>query len=51
MLVNDEVINELYFDAGSDRVQKARTYVKTRKVEISKINYNDNRQCNWTRHI
>ena len=39
MLVNDEVINELYFDAGSDRVQKARTYVKTRKVEISKINY------------
>ncbi len=41
MLVNDEVIEELYFDAGSERVQKAKLYVKTQRVEIEKINYND----------
>ncbi len=51
MLVNDEVINELYFDAGSDRVQKARTYVKTRKVEISKINYNDKNNFEVTGNV
>ena len=41
MLVDDEIIEELYYDAGSERVQKARLYVKTQRVEIEKINYND----------
>ena len=41
MLVNDEIMEELYFDAGNERVQKARLYVRTQRVEIEKINYND----------
>ena len=41
MLVDDEIIEELYYDAGNERVQKARLYVKTQRVEIEKINYND----------
>ena len=41
MLVNNEMINELYFDAGNERVQKARLYVRTGRTEIEKINYND----------
>ena len=39
MLVNDEIMNELYYDAGSERVQRARIYVRTGRVEIQKINY------------
>ncbi len=41
MFVDDEIIEELYYDAGNERVQKARLYVKTQRVEIEKINYND----------
>ena len=41
MLVDDEIIEELYYDAGNERVQKADLYVRTQKVEIEKINYND----------
>ena len=41
MLVDDEIIEELYYDAGNERVQKAKLYVKTQRVEIEKINYND----------
>lgn len=41
MLVNDEIMNELYYDAGSERVQRARIYVRTGRVEIQKINYDD----------
>lgn len=41
MLVNKEIINELYFDAGDERVQKSRLYVKTRRAAIEKINYKD----------
>ena len=41
MLVNREIIEELYYDAGNERIQKARLYTKTGRVEIEKINYND----------
>ena len=41
MLVNKEIENELYYDAGDSRVQKARLYVKTGRAQIEKINYND----------
>ena len=41
MLIDNEIIDELYYDAGNERVQKARLYVKTGRVEIEKINYND----------
>ena len=41
MLVNKEIEKELYDGAGDTRVQKARIYVKTERVKIEKINYND----------
>ena len=41
MLVNKEIENELYYDAGDSRVQKARLYVRTGRTKIEKINYND----------
>ncbi len=41
MLIDNEIIDELYYDAGNERVQKARLYVKTGRVEIEKINYNN----------
>ena len=41
MLVNREIENELYHDAGDTRVQKARLYVRTGRTKIEKINYND----------
>lgn len=48
MLVNDEIINELYNDAGSERVQKSRLYVRTGRVSIEKINYNDENNFDLT---
>ena len=39
MLVKEQIINELYQDAGDTRVQKARLYVKTKRTEIEKIHY------------
>ena len=51
MLVKNEIINELYFDAGSERVQKAGLYVKTRRVEIEKINYNDENNFEITGNV
>lgn len=41
MLVNKEIENQLYYDAGDTRVEKARLYVRTGKTQIEKINYND----------
>ncbi len=43
MLVNKQVIDELYQYAGETRVQKARLYVRTGRTEIEKINYNDDK--------
>ena len=41
MLVNNEIIQELYEDAGSTRVEKARLYMRTGRTEIEKINYDN----------
>ncbi len=51
MLVNDEIIEEMLFDAGSKRAQKARVYVKTKRVEIEKINYNDENNFDITGNV
>ena len=51
MLVNNDIVDELYFDAGSQRVQKARLYVKTGRVEIEKINYNDENNFEVTGNV
>ena len=51
MLVNDEIIEEMLFDAGSERAQKARVYVKTKRVEIEKINYNDENNFDITGNV
>ncbi len=51
MLVNDEIIERLLWDAESERVQKARLYVKTQRVEIEKINYNDENNFDITGNV
>ena len=48
MLVDENVINELYKDAGETRVQKARLYVRTGRVEIEKIHYENPQQFEIT---
>ena len=45
MLVNRGIEQELYNDAGEERVEKARLYVTTGRTNIEKINYND--ECNF----
>lgn len=39
MLVNDEIISELYENAGDTRYQKALEYVKDKRVTITNVNY------------
>ncbi len=51
MLIDNEIIDELYYDAGNERVQKARLYVKTGRVEIEKINYNDKNNFELTGNV
>ena len=41
MLVNKAIEQELYDDAGEERVEKARLYVQTGRTQLEKINYND----------
>ena len=41
MLVSNEVIKELYEDAGNTRVEKARLYMRTGRTEIEKIHYDN----------
>ena len=48
MLVENEIINELYIDAGEARVQKARIYVRTGRTEIEKMHYEDRKNFNIT---
>ena len=48
MLIKDEIIDELYYDAGNERVQRARLYTKTGRVEIEKINYKDEENFDLT---
>ena len=42
MIVKPEILEELYIDAGTDRMQRARDYVSAKKVNISKVTYEDN---------
>ncbi len=51
MLINKKVIEELYYDAGEERIQKARLYTKTGRVEIEKINYNDKNNFELTGNV
>ena len=39
MLVNNEIITELYENAGDARYQKALEYVKDKRVTITNVNY------------
>ena len=41
MLVNKAIEEELYDDAGEERVEKARLYVQKGRRQLEKINYND----------
>ena len=51
MLINKKIIEELYYDAGEERIQKARLYTKTGRVEIEKINYNDKNNFELTGNV
>ena len=39
MLVNNEIINELYENAGDSRYQKALEYSNEKRVTIEKVDY------------
>ena len=41
MVVNPEILEELYIDAGQDRVERAKEYVDLKKVKITKVTYED----------
>ena len=41
MIVNPEVLKELYEEAGEDRKQRAQRYVSQKKVNIRKVIYED----------
>lgn len=41
MVVKPEIIEELYRDAGPDRIERAREYIKTKKVQITKVIYDN----------
>ena len=42
MLIKDEILNNLFIDAGEKRVQKARMYKKLDRVNITNVDYIDN---------
>ena len=41
MVVNPEILEELYIDAGPKRMEKARKYVNENRVKITKVIYDD----------
>ena len=41
MIINEEILDELYISAGSTRAGKAENYVEQGKVNITKVIYND----------
>ena len=51
MLVDEEILKELYSDAGEERIQKAKLYVKTNRVDIEIINYNNERNFEITGEV
>ena len=48
MLVDENVINEIYQDAGETRIQKAMLYVRTGRTKIEKVHYNSPEQFEIT---
>lgn len=51
MVVNPEVIEELYTDAGTARVERAKEYVKEKKVSIKKVTYDDRNNFEIHSHV
>ena len=41
MVVKPEIIEELHRNAGPDRIERAREYIKTKKVQITKVIYDN----------
>ena len=41
MLINQNLLQELYDDAGFERTKKAKQYAKENKIDILKMNYDD----------
>ena len=39
MVVKPEIMEELYMDAGVDRIERAREYVRAKRVQITKVIY------------
>ena len=48
MLVDENVINEIYQDAGETRIQKAMLYVRTGRTKIEKVHYDSPEQFEIT---
>lgn len=51
MVVNPNVIEELYDDAGVARVERAREYVKKKKVQIKKVVYDNQSNFEIRSHV
>ena len=45
MIIDPDLLEELYKDAGENRKQKAEEYVKSKKVNITKVIYENS--CNF----
>ena len=41
MQINEKLAEELYYDAGSDRLERAKRYVDQGRVDIKKVNYDN----------
>lgn len=41
MYINQQIANEIYNEAGTDRLSRAKRYVKEKRVSIEKISYED----------
>lgn len=51
MLINKNVVNELYDDAGYERLQRAKAYVKQGKVNIKKVIYGNKDNIELTANV
>ena len=51
MVVNPDIIEELYDDAGNARVERAREYVKKKKVKIKKVVYDNQSNFEIRSHV
>lgn len=51
MVVNPDIIEELHDDAGSARVERAREYVRKKKVKIKKVVYDNKNNFEIRSHV